>query len=316
MTDKDEEEEEKAEENPDVFEGDLKLDKEDIDEATKGSLTRRDAVVGASRVWKEGKVPYILDKTFDEKRKKTLKEAIKEFNDKTCIKVVPKTAQDKDYIRFFVDRGCYATSVGKRRRGGELKISIGEGCNWKGTIVHEIMHAIGFYHEQSRLDRDRYISIIWQNIQRNRESQFWNYGHGEADYLGEPYDFDSVMHYHKTAFSIDGQRPTIIAKDKPQRRLGQRKGLSQVDVNQVNKLYKCDGKKSNLGKPGKEGQGNVGSQANQGMGNQWRGRNGQTGANAGGGNGGRRGGRGGRGGRRPEQEKPHAMEIKVLKFVK
>ena len=119
------------------------------------------------------------------------------------------------------------------------------------------------------------------------------------------------MHYHKTAFSIDGQRPTIIAKDKPQRRLGQRKGLSPIDVNQVNKLYKCDGKKSNLGKKG--GQENVGSQANQGMGNQWRGRNGQTGDNAGGGN---SGGKGGKGGRRPEEEKPHEMEIKVLKFVK
>ena len=70
----------------------------------------------------------------------------------------------------FLSSRCYATSVGKRRKGGELKISIGQGCNWKGTIVHEIMHAIGFYHEQSRLDRDRYINIIWQNIQRSKFS--------------------------------------------------------------------------------------------------------------------------------------------------
>ena len=48
----------------DIFEGDLKLDKEDIDEATKGSLTRRDAVVGASRVWAGARVPYILDRSF------------------------------------------------------------------------------------------------------------------------------------------------------------------------------------------------------------------------------------------------------------
>ena len=42
----------------------MKLDKEDIEEATQGSLTRRDAVVGKSRIWDGAKVPYILDKSF------------------------------------------------------------------------------------------------------------------------------------------------------------------------------------------------------------------------------------------------------------
>jgi hypothetical protein len=43
-------------------------------------------------------------------------------------------------------------------------ISIGEGCDFKATIEHEILHALGFFHEQSRTDRDDYVNIWWDQI--------------------------------------------------------------------------------------------------------------------------------------------------------
>lgn len=53
-----------------------------------------------------------------------------------------------------------------------------------------------------------------------------------------PYDFDSVMHYPKTAFSMNG-RQTMARKSCPSCELGQRNRLSELDVKGLNLLYSC-----------------------------------------------------------------------------
>jgi len=64
-----------------------------------------------------------------------------------------------------------------------------------GTVAHEIGHAIGFWHEQSRPDRDTYVNIHWGNIQSGKEHNFNKYGTGTANTYNVPYDIGSVMHY-------------------------------------------------------------------------------------------------------------------------
>lgn len=50
-------------------------------------------------------------------------------------------------------------------RGGKQQLSLGSGCENKGRAIHELMHSLGFLHEQSRQDRDEHVTILYQNIQ-------------------------------------------------------------------------------------------------------------------------------------------------------
>ena len=56
---------------------------------------------------------------------------------------------------------CYS-KVG--RHGGEQIVSIGPGCTTVSIVMHELMHAIGFFHENSRYDRDQFVKVLWWNI--------------------------------------------------------------------------------------------------------------------------------------------------------
>ena len=91
-------------------------------------------------------------------------EAIKEYEKYTCIQLRPRT-DEEDYVKFVsYNTGCWSY-VGKI--GGEQSINLQiPGCvTKKGTVIHEIMHAIGFWHEHTRDDRDDYVTINWDNIE-------------------------------------------------------------------------------------------------------------------------------------------------------
>ena len=67
-----------------------------------------------------------------------------------------------DNLHFFPR--CYSAVGRVYWVEGAQTLSLGRGCLGRSTILHEIMHALGFWHEQSRPDRDSYVEIFWENI--------------------------------------------------------------------------------------------------------------------------------------------------------
>jgi len=113
-------------------------------------------------------------------------------------------------------------------------VSIALSCNDQSTILHEIGHTVGFWHEQSRPDRDKYVTIHQQNIRPGYESNFDI--KTNIDSLGVCYDFNSIMHYSATAWAKSGNI-TISTKEKDIP-FGRPPELSSMDIKQTNLLYK------------------------------------------------------------------------------
>jgi hypothetical protein len=67
--------------------------------------------------------------------------------------------------------------------------------------VHELLHALGFFHQQSASNRDEFVKILWQNIKSGTEHNFNKYTANVVTDYGVEYDYSSVMHYSRKAFS-------------------------------------------------------------------------------------------------------------------
>ena len=96
------------------------------------------------------------------------------------------------------------------RKGGQQKILLDTDCR-RANVIHEIIHALGFGHEHSRKDRDKYVTIQWDNIKKTKQIQFntteifgW-----ETTTFGLDYDAKSIMHYKKKAFASN-EKNTIV----------------------------------------------------------------------------------------------------------
>ncbi|XP_031549766.1 uncharacterized protein LOC116287250 [Actinia tenebrosa] len=206
--------------------------------------SKRNAVRDRKKIWLGKVVPYEFGYGFPVDYEKVVHEAIAEYHNKTCVRFKPKT-DDKQWITFVYRKGCWS-AVGRSYwlDGVGQEVSLGNGCNQKGTALHEIMHALGFWHEQSRPDRNQYVEVLWENIIEDETYNFNKYSHGDIDTLKIPYDFDSIMHYGGKSFSKNGQ-PTIRSILSPSRLLGQKDGFTNFDLQELNALYDCQGINNN-----------------------------------------------------------------------
>ncbi|XP_031835041.1 tolloid-like protein 1 tolkin [Nomia melanderi] len=206
------------------------------------SRTRRAATARKERVWDHGVIPYEIDGNFSGAHKALFKQAMRHWENFTCVKFVERVpAEHPNYI-LFTERPCGCCSFVGKRGNGPQAISIGKNCDKFGIVVHELGHVVGFWHEHTRPDRDRHVQIFRDNIMSGQEYNFNKLTEEEVNSLGLPYDYDSIMHYAKNTFSRGTYLDTILplerdGKKRPE--IGQRLRLSEGDIAQTNLFYKC-----------------------------------------------------------------------------
>ncbi|KAM7320014.1 hypothetical protein ACRRTK_020457 [Alexandromys fortis] len=208
----------------DLFEGDIKLKPQG-----------KSSIIGDIFRWPHT-IPYVLNDSLDMNAKGVILKAFERYRLKTCIDFKPWSGE-ANYISVFKGSGCWSY-VGNWHVGKQ-ELSIGENCDRIATVQHEFLHALGFLHEQSRSDRDDYVTIVWDRILSGREYNFDIFSDSETDSLNVPYDYTSVMHYGKTAFQ-NGTEPTIVTKiSEFEDVIGQQMDFSDYDVLKLNRLYNC-----------------------------------------------------------------------------
>lgn len=161
---------------------------------------------------------------------------MKDLQKYTCIEFKSRR-NEEDYVYINSGSGC-SSHLGKI--GGQQGISLQRlGCLSRGTVIHQLIHALGYDHMHSHSERDKYVQILWENIDKRQYDNFEKVNARRFSYFGTSYDYYSLMHYSPTAFSKNEKR-TIIPKDTRYKDIiGQRVGLSTGDANRINNMYKC-----------------------------------------------------------------------------
>ncbi|KAK5851380.1 hypothetical protein PBY51_002181 [Eleginops maclovinus] len=211
-----------------LLEGDLLVPK------TRNAMT----CWSQSCLWKKASnglvmIPFTVSREFSSWERQKMDYAMNAFHSSTCLRFVPRQ-NEYDYISIENKAGCFS-ALGKT--GGRQVLSLNkQGCLYHGIIQHEINHALGFQHEQTRSDRDYYVRINWENINPQMAYNFYKQA---TNNLNTPYDYSSIMHYGKSAFSIQHGRDAITPIPNPNVQIGQRRGMSYWDISRINLLYGC-----------------------------------------------------------------------------
>ena len=191
---------------------------------------------GSNR-WPGGVIPY----TITDASSSTVTAAIKIIEDQTPgVTLRPFVAGDANWVTFRDATGC-SSAIGMS--GGQQFIDLQVGGCTSGNAAHEILHALGMYHEHTRCDRDGFVTIDYTQVDPTKLGNFYKAGastqggacSGATD-IGA-YDYGSIMHYPANAFAI-GTLPTITALQPLNGAvMGQRSAVGPTDQETIDNLY-------------------------------------------------------------------------------
>ncbi|KAL4002788.1 Astacin (Peptidase M12A) family protein [Acanthocheilonema viteae] len=198
---------------------------------------RGSAVIFESDKWPNGRIPYVISSSYTPYQRAIIARAMAAYAARTCIRFTPRELFDTDYIIISKTDGCFAdfAHVG----GGPQQVSLDDECISYATVIHELMHVIGFIHEHQRNDRDYFVNILWQNIIPGANTDFEKLSSVRLSYYGESYDYFSIMHYESVEGSRNGKN-TIEARIQAITPLmGKSADFSLSDIKRINRAYKC-----------------------------------------------------------------------------
>lgn len=208
------------------FQGDIVLSDKQLSEGNEFNKG------GASYSrWPGGKIYYTIASNMGSINVNKINSAISEYNNKTNTQWIYRTNQS-NYVEFIF--GSSTGSDGWAHigyQGGKQTISLDQYIS-VGSVIHEMGHTVGLYHEHTRKDRDQYVKILWNNIQSGQSYNFNIYSSGTD--IG-PFNINSVMMYWPTSYSKNGQ-PTITRADNSNFTYN-RTGFTTGDINTINTMY-------------------------------------------------------------------------------
>ncbi|XP_059474603.1 uncharacterized protein LOC132196153 [Neocloeon triangulifer] len=209
-------------------------------------------IVSPKLKWPNGIVYWEYDSAnnFTDAEKAIIQKGFGEIQNATCMKFVAKTSETAYVNIKNNEEGCWATG---NYQGTKQDLNLASGCfGDTSTIIHEMMHAMGFDHEQNRYDRDMYVEVQWENIEKGKENNFDKQPRTKA-YPRFQYDFNSLMQYFLTGFGIGGRPTLVLVNPMPEEitnKIGNAVNMSTTDILRMRGAYRCDanGENSGLGR--------------------------------------------------------------------
>ncbi|KAF6204089.1 hypothetical protein GE061_002429 [Apolygus lucorum] len=206
----------------------------------------RNIITDEHKKWTGATIVYSVDPKLAQ-HCQTIVDAMAQISSDTlgCIQFKPARPTDRNFVRLQPGKGCSST-IGMRPGGQTLTLE-DPGCTSKFTIMHELLHTLGFCHEHTGPKRDLAVRILWNNIDLSPAKAAANFGKmSEKDFtdfnLG--FDQDSLMLYYPKAFGkvVNGRKLHTMVSKIPNAPLRDTPnvGLSVKDIIKLRLAYKCD----------------------------------------------------------------------------